>query len=245
MNTTVNETKRVNYGVDAPGVIRNLFLIGIAALVLVYFFPDLVFTHFKISNMLWWCAIVTIVQGGLMLLYAKVGKFRQRNRILAMHTWTGNERVLDIGTGLGLLMIGAAKKLSTGKSIGIDIWNKEDLSSNNSNNAKANAGIEGVEDKIEIQNQDIVKTSFADGEFDVIISNLCLHNIYKKELRKNACTEIHRILKTTGVVIISDFKHTGEYAANFREMGMKVEKSWPNLLDTFPPLTIVRATKTA
>lgn len=35
--------------------------------------------------------------------------------------WLEDESVLGVGTGLGLLMIGAAKKLTTGKSYGIDI----------------------------------------------------------------------------------------------------------------------------
>jgi arsenite methyltransferase len=37
------------------------------------------------------------------------------------------ENVLDVGTGQGLLMNGAAKHLTTGKSIGIDIWISKDL----------------------------------------------------------------------------------------------------------------------
>jgi ubiquinone/menaquinone biosynthesis C-methylase UbiE len=34
----------------------------------------------------------------------------------------GDENVLDIGAGTGLLMNGVAKFLTTGKSIRIDIW---------------------------------------------------------------------------------------------------------------------------
>jgi arsenite methyltransferase len=39
--------------------------------------------------------------------------------MLNIISWTGNEQVLDIGTGKGLLMIGAAKRLITGKSTGL------------------------------------------------------------------------------------------------------------------------------
>jgi len=240
MTTTAKKTKRVNYGIDAPRIVITLFIIGMVLLTLVYFFPGM---NPFILNTLVWCGAVTLLESVLMFLYAKFGKFRQRDRILALHKWTGNEKVLDIGTGLGLLMNGTAKKLTTGRAIGIDIWNKADLSSNNRDNALQNAIIEGVENKIEIQNQNIIQTSFADKEFDVIVSNLCLHNIYKEELRKNACKEIYRILKDDGVAIISDFKHTGKYADNFRSLGMKVERFGPYLLDTFPPLTIIKASK--
>jgi cyclopropane fatty-acyl-phospholipid synthase-like methyltransferase len=44
--------------------------------------------------------------------------------------WTGQEEVLDVGCGRGLMLIGAAKRLTTGKATGIDIWQAEDLSGN-------------------------------------------------------------------------------------------------------------------
>ena len=65
-----------------------------------------------------------------MILYSKFGKFRHRDRMLKMVNWKGDEIVLDVGTGRGLMMIGAARKLTSGKSVGIDIWSKKDLSGN-------------------------------------------------------------------------------------------------------------------
>jgi len=34
--------------------------------------------------------------------------------------------VLDVGCGRGLLLIGAARRLTTGKAVGVDIWQAED-----------------------------------------------------------------------------------------------------------------------
>jgi arsenite methyltransferase len=77
----------------------------------------------------------------------------------------------------------------------------------------------------------------------VILSNLCLHNIYDKPTRLEACNEIARVLKPGGVAIISDFKHTGEYAEAFAKAGLRVERKMPNFLTTYPPLRILLAHK--
>jgi arsenite methyltransferase len=85
--------------------------------------------------------------------------------------------------------------------------------------------------------------SFPDGSFDIILSNLCLHNIYDKATRIKACHEIVRVLKPGGIAIISDYKHTGEYAATMQDIGLRVERKLPNLLTTYPPLRILLASK--
>ena len=157
-----------------------------------------------------------------------------------MVNWKGDETVLDIGTGKGLLMIGAAKKLTTGKSTGIDVfWNEEgDLTGNNIENALRNAEIEGVKDKIAIENENAMNMSFADNSFDVILTNLCLHNIYDKEGRYIACKEISRVLKKGGTGIISDFRHTRQYKDNFDQLGLQATLCGCLIsLSTFPPLS--------
>lgn len=187
--------------------------------------------------------ICLTITGLLMIVYAKIGKFNHRDRILNLHNWKGNENVLDVGTGLGLLMIGAAKKLSTGKSYGIDIFNTYDLSDNSIEQTKTNAELEKVTQKVETLKENILKTNFNEGYFDVIVSNLCLHNLYKSEEKEQACIEIHRILKRNGKAIISDYKGIKEYKESFQKLDMTVEKIGTYYFDTFPPLTIIIATK--
>ncbi len=237
--------KKINYGIDAPKVIRNLLSIGILLLLCTFFLPDdllppiSTFLH-KSSFIPGICLTIT---GFLMIAYAKFGKFKHRDRIINFHNWKGDEQVLDVGTGLGLLMIGAAKKLTTGKSVGIDIFNTYDLSDNSIQQTKINAELENVSQKVEILTENILETTFKDAAFDVIISNLCLHNLYKSDERKQACGEIYRLLKPNGKAIISDFKHTNAYKKAFEELGMSVEKKGTYFFDTFPPLTIIVAIK--
>lgn len=168
------------------------------------------------------------------LFYSMLGKTKHRDALLSMIDWRGDETVLDVGTGRGLLMIGAAKKLNKGRAIGIDVWRQQDMWKNTSERTLANAGLEGVGDRIEIRNEDIRNTSFPPEYFDVILSNLCLHNIPHKEGRKAACKEIVRILKPSGVIVISDGFHLRRYLEWFREEGLsaRIVKA------KFPPRTV-------
>jgi ubiquinone/menaquinone biosynthesis C-methylase UbiE len=84
---------------------------------------------------------------------------------------------------------------------------------------------------------------FTDASFDVVVSNLCLHNIYESGPRAAAVAQIIRVLKTGGVALISDYKLTGEYAKAMAAAGLTVEKKWGSFSTTFPPLRVVIARK--
>jgi SAM-dependent methyltransferase len=236
-----------DYGIDAPHVIRNLLIAGGACLVIALVFPRVTIAHvtFLLNPGFLYPAAWMIAPGILMLVYAKVGKFRHRDRMLAKVAWTGAETVLDVGSGRGLLLIGAAHRLTTGRAIGIDIWNAEDLSGNSPQAIQQNIALEGVESKTEVKSEDARQMSFPDGSFDVVLSNLCLHNIYQQEGRAKACREIARVLKPGGVAVISDYKHVREYAEQFTQAGLAVQLFPLDWTGTFPPLRILAARKAA
>jgi SAM-dependent methyltransferase len=239
--------QRPDYGIDAPNVIRNLLAACAVCAVLALAVGGVTIAHLRFDfypGMLY-SAVACGVPAVLMLIYAKVGKFRHRNRILAKVPWTGAEAVLDVGAGRGLLLIGAAKRLTTGQATGIDIWNAEDLSGNGPEALLRNIALEGVGDKTTVKSEDARAMSFADGAFDVVLSNLCLHNIYDRTGRAKACREIARVLKPSGIAVISDFKHVREYQAEFVKAGFRVEMSPLDWTGTFPPLRILVAQKTA
>jgi ubiquinone/menaquinone biosynthesis C-methylase UbiE len=195
---------------------------------------------------MWLGVVVTFVSvfpfalGVLMLHYSKTGKFRCRDRILDFIEWKGQETVLDVGTGRGLLLIGAAKR-TTGHVVGIDLWRQEDLSSNHAENTAANAALEGVADRVEVANQDAQHMHFSDFTFDAVFSNLCLHNIPTLEGRKQACREIARVLKPGGVAVISDYTTVEDYKRALAAAGCHVQPSYR--INFFPPLKVVRAQK--
>ncbi|MGC2696255.1 MAG: class I SAM-dependent methyltransferase [Candidatus Angelobacter sp.] len=236
--------QKPDYGIDAPAVVRNLLLIGVILILLGIFFPRI---HIGQVIILWdrtafWAGGFCLAEGILMIVYAKWGKFRHRDRMLNMISWQGDENVLDVGTGRGLLLIGAARRLTTGKGVGIDVWSTKDLSSNSLDRTQTNIAVEGVKEKIELRSEDARKLTFPDASFDVVLSNLCIHNIPGDSGRAEACREIARVLKPGGTALISDFIKTGFYQKAFTEAGLKVSRTGFNLF-SFPPLRIVKAEK--
>jgi arsenite methyltransferase len=217
-----------NYGIDAPGVVRNLFLAASAGLLLFGLNP------FGIRNR----ALPLGPIGGVRLLFplgpialctglgcagmavymlwtSRYGKLLGREALLDHVPWTGHERVLDVGCGRGLMLVGAARRLQDGLAVGIDIWQAEDLSGNRAGATLENARIEGVADRVQIQTADMRHLPFQDASFDVVVSSAAIHNLYARDARQAAVREIARVLKPGGRAVIDDIRHTGEYAATF------------------------------
>jgi arsenite methyltransferase len=228
-----------DYGIDAPGVIRYLAFFGLACLGLAVFGIDIHIYNVIIVHQGWYYPGVILTAESILMLYYSISmKFRHRDRMLRKIVWRGDEQVLDVGTGRGLLLIGAAKHLTTGRAIGIDIWQAKDLSGNAPERTEDNVRAEGVSDRVELRAEPAQKMSFPAESFDVIVSNQCLHNIPSKAERDQACAEIVRVLKPGGRIIISDFMHSRRYAELFRQAGLDVEmEGW------YPPLRIVFAVK--
>jgi arsenite methyltransferase len=237
--------KHPDYGIDAPGVLITLLSIGVLCQILGLFAPPLtigpVTILFGVPMQI--AGGIFLLQSLLMFIYVKWGKFRHRDRMLAQITWTGNERVLDIGTGRGLLLIGAAKRLTTGRAVGIDIWSTKDLSGNSIERTRANIALEGVSDKVELRTEDASQMSFPAASFDVVLSNLCIHNIPKQTGRDQACREIARVLRLGGTAVISDYKLTKKYAEVLTGERLSIEWRGPFWRDTFPPLKMFVARK--
>ena len=136
--------------------------------------------------------------------------------MLSLHPWRGDENVLDVGCGRGLLLAGAAKRIATlsgtGHATGIDVWSNVDMGGNSAAATQHNLDLEGISDYCTLLSQPAQEMSFPDATFDVIVSNLCLHNIYDPPTRRQALQQIVRVLKPGGIALISDYKLTAKYA---------------------------------
>jgi SAM-dependent methyltransferase len=150
---------------------------------------------------------------------ARYGKISAREKLLDRISWRGDERVLDVGCGRGLLLVGAAKRVPRGSAVGIDIWQAEDLSGNRPDVPLENAGIEGVRDRVSVETADMRKLPFPDASFDVVVSRVAIHNLYAAPDRAAAIREIARVLRPAGRAVIQDIRHMPEYTREFHAHG--------------------------
>ncbi len=223
-------TSKPNYGIDAPTVVRNLILIG-----------GLVIVVSLVTNLLpfIWTGISLVAAGCLMLLASLFHKLRLRDTIINSLNLRGGEQILDVGCGHGLMLIGAAKKLKTGKATGIDIWQKEDQAGNSPEATLKNIEAENVGSCVELKDADARNLPFADETFDVIVSSFALHNIYDKSEREKALVEIVRVSRRGGKIAIADIRHSGEYAKFFRRNNLRnVRRSRPYFLFVIPTFVV-------
>lgn len=216
---------RPDYGIDAPGLVRFFFLAGLVTLAIGFVvllsstfgqIPKLIFgVLFGIA------ATYLLGMGCFMLYFSKVEKLKEREQLLNLVQWSGKELVLDIGCGRGLMLIGAAKRLGSGRAIGIDIWQQQDQANNYSSATQRNAYIEGVADRVEVKTADMRDLPFPENHFDIITSNWTVHNLDAESDRQKTLHEISRVLKPGGVLVLADIVHQVEYVKYLRLCGME------------------------
>jgi arsenite methyltransferase len=216
---------RVNYGIDAPGLVRFFFIGGIAAATL------FLFGVIALRDHTWWAISLKYISGVaatyltgmgcLMLYWSKVTKVKGRDLVLDEISWRGDEQVLDVGCGRGLMLVGAARRLTTGRAMGIDIWQAKDQSANTADGALTNATLEGVLEKVEIRTADMRSIPFLDESFDVVVSHWVVHNLEIEADRSLSLKEMVRVLKPEGAVILCDIENRDAYIKQLTELGMK------------------------
>lgn len=241
---------RADYGLDAPFVMRNLALAGAASLAAGLLLSALLRASLPIlaTLLLIWglAASASLLTTALLMLWSsKIGKLRERERLIDSLALRGDETVLDLGCGRGLLLNAAARRLDTGKAIGIDLWQAQDQSGNHPETTLSNARAEGVGERVEVQSGDMRELPFPDGTMDVVVSSLAIHNVPTRAGREKAVREIDRVLKPGGRAALLDFQCTEEYAQTLRAAGWsEVTLSAPHY-GMFPPVRIVSGTKPA
>jgi arsenite methyltransferase len=147
------------------------------------------------------------------------GKFLEWERILDDLSLRGNEAVLDMGCGRGAVLTAVARRLTTGRVTGVDIWSAMDQSGNAPDVTAQNASLEGVTDRVQIETADMRALPFPDASFDIVVSSLAIHNIRSNEDRRKAIAGAVRVLKPGGRLAIADIRATALYEDALRAFG--------------------------
>jgi arsenite methyltransferase len=203
--------RRGTYGVDAP------YLLAIPAVVIVADLVDGV-----VSRSIWpFVGAVAVLACMGCGLYASLrGKFWVWARLLDQLGLRGDERILDMGCGRGAVLLMAAECLTTGRAVGVDLWSKADQSGNAAEATLRNAAAEGVADRVELRTADMTELPFNDASFDLVVSNLAIHNIKTQASRDKAIEQAVRVLRPGGRLMIADIRRTHQYCVRLRQLGM-------------------------
>jgi SAM-dependent methyltransferase len=219
-NHTENHKKSARYGYHVPHLLIAGSVCGAVMVVL-----GGILLH---GGLVPWLLAVTAVAVGAVFLaftgglgwFVYCGRPLITERMLDTVPWTGTEKVLDVGCGPGLSLIAAAKRLTTGKAIGIDKWA---VIHGETHNSKAitveNARIEGVLDRVEVHDGDAGAIPFPDATFDTVVSSFVFHHL-AREVQTKALREIVRVTKAGGRILITDDRTDG-LASELRALGLE------------------------
>jgi len=210
--------RRGSYGVDAPYVplIMGTGMVVAAAVAAGSGFADV--TGLAIAARTVTLTLAASLAG---YLYASMlGKFSVWADLIIGLGLRGDERILDIGCGRGAVLLMAAKLLSGGRALGIDLWKTSDQSGNALEATSQNAGLEGVADRVDLRTGDMRALPLQDESVDVILSSLAIHNVPDATGRARAIDEAVRVLRPGGRILIVDINATRDYEARLRERGM-------------------------
>jgi SAM-dependent methyltransferase len=251
MSQNTLAASRADYGLDAPTLVRNFLLGGgvlaIAGLGLLIWGFSLrgtagnIMASIAIAVLI--TGIISLFSGTMMIWSSRSGKMHARDKLLEGLQLHGDETVLDLGCGRGLLLIGAAKCVPNGRAIGIDLWSQEDQGDNRKDATVTNALAENVANRVEVRDGDMRKLPFEDASVDVVVANLSIHNIYNREGRRQAINEAVRVLKPNGKVALMDFEHVKEYGEDLQAARMQDVRVSGRSFWIYPPVRIATARK--
>jgi ubiquinone/menaquinone biosynthesis C-methylase UbiE len=169
------------------------------------------------------------------------GKFVVWAELLQQLNLRGDERILDLGCGRGAVLLLAARHLTTGRAVGVDLWRRVDQSGNAAAATRRNAVAEGVAERVELHTADMAALPFDDDSFDLVVSSAAVHNISSRAGRAKAIAEAVRVLRPGGRLLIADVRGTRHHQAQLVRMGMSAvagrRLGWPC------PMRLVTATK--
>jgi ubiquinone/menaquinone biosynthesis C-methylase UbiE len=220
------EKRKPHYGYYALPIFIVLFVIIIALGVAVFVFLSQV------------AGIILVLFGvylfsayGVSMYFAGQSKAAEVPEMLHIR---GDEKVLDVGCGLGKMTVAIAKHLTTGRVIGVDIWDKMEIPGNSPERAYENAKIEGILDRVEFKTGNVLSLPFADDFFDLVTSSSVINNLHGDADKSKALAEIFRVLRPGGKFLMAEPLRNlrGFFTFSpFAFLELLLKDRWANLLE--------------
>jgi ubiquinone/menaquinone biosynthesis C-methylase UbiE len=134
-------------------------------------------------------------------------------------------KILDIGTGNGVLAVKLAQRFPAVQVTGMDYWGKD------WEYARAvceeNARIASVAERVCFVKGDAAALDFAEAEFDAVVSNLTFHEVKSVAHKGDVVREALRVLKPGGGFAFVDYFYESrfygqpaEFEATLQDLGM-------------------------
>ena len=209
--------RRGKYGVDGGSI--TLFVYGgaLSALAVTLFRQSR--RGHGVPALLAGSAALAVVGSAVSYFYSTgPGKRSIWTEVLDELSLGGDEDVLDVGCGRGAVLMLAAQRIPQGRAVGVDVWRRIDQSGNSLAATERNAVLEGVDDRVDVYDGDARELPFRGGSFDLVMSNLTLHNIRDADERKEALDEVVRVLRPGGRLRIVDL-HAEGYVGPLQDAG--------------------------
>jgi SAM-dependent methyltransferase len=212
---------------------KILLILGLCTLGtgILFFFP-LGFPYHLVMGILFLIAFVSFFLPfySYIMFSQKGGKFQEKiyNLIIQNLGSAVDGRILDIGSGNGVLAVKLAQQLDKAEVTGIDYWGSDWEYSKSV--CEKNARIGGVADRVHFQKGDAACLEFASDAFDGATSNLTFHEVRSVEDKRDVLREALRVVKPGGRFAFVDYFYDPKFYGNAAEFeaylnGLKLSQS--------------------
>jgi len=206
---------RIDYGIDAWSTVVRLAFGAFGA--------GLVMLLAAIAHAPGWlslgafgaCAVLAI--GALVLVWSsRVGKLRERVRLVDWLELVPDACVLDAGCGSGVMLVELARRTPEGLAVGVDVWESASHGPRGPEVVSSNARLEGVAEQTVVTTATVGSLPFADASFDAVCASLLLGRLDGGAARVEAVREVTRVLAPGGRLVALDTARTRQIVVAMR-----------------------------